>query len=64
MGLYIKGMEMPDSCKECALAKNYSEWIIDGRYDCKCGITNTIVMNQKKTTRPDCCPLVEMKEDD
>ena len=60
MGVYVKGMEMPQSCKGCNPAKNYSEWIRGG-YDCRCGITNTKVKDQPKGTRPDWCPLMEVK---
>lgn len=50
MGVYIKGMEMPESCWECRL--NY-----DHRY---CMVTNSRIM--ANGTKPDWCPLVEVKE--
>lgn len=55
MGVYIKGMEMPTSCSECAL-----------NYDCfKCIVTGTPFFDHEhnfddKITRLNDCPLVEL----
>ena len=52
MGVYIKGMAMPENCSECPVA-------LSGKY---CRINKTYTTYIKLPIRPDYCPLVELPE--
>lgn len=53
MGVFIKGMEMPESCYRCPMAN-------DDFY--LCGATEKYLENDSEERRPDWCPLVEVTE--
>jgi hypothetical protein len=52
MGVYIKGMVMPENCSECPVA-------LSGKY---CRINKTYTTYIKLPIRPDYCPLVKVPE--
>ena len=52
MSVLIKGMEMPENCRECPVA-------LSGKY---CRINKTHTTYIKLPIRPDHCPLVELPE--
>lgn len=53
MGVYIKGMEMPQTCIDCPLYR----YTAVSHYCCVAAIRG-----QKATERDKDCPLVELKE--
>lgn len=54
MGVYIKGMEMPESCYNC-------EFTNDCFYLCKAAHPYKPLENDCEERRPDWCPLVEVQ---
>lgn len=52
MGVYIKGMHMPENCSECPVA-------LCGKY---CRINETTATTRVIPIRPEHCPLVELPE--
>lgn len=59
MSILIKGMEMPEDCRECPLEQYYMN---SGETRCRAG--NKILADNFKTIpfdgRPDWCPLIEV----
>lgn len=53
MGIYIKGMNMPDHCMECEIA------IEDNDYDKHCPFTKVECLNIGRQVN---CPLTEVPE--
>lgn len=53
MGVYIKGMEMPTSCSECAFCGYYG----NGEHMCDV-IQKAVEYESAKTSRLDGCPLI------
>ena len=53
MGVYIKGMSIPDNCESCAFATGFGFCL--AKSDNFCGYTNDC-------KRPEWCPLVEVPE--
>jgi hypothetical protein len=53
MGIYIKGMKMPDHCMECEIA------IEDNDYDKHCPFTKVECSNIARQVN---CPLIEVPE--
>ena len=52
MGVYIRGMQMPENCSECPVA-------LSGKY---CRINKTNATTRVIPIRPEHCPLVELPE--
>lgn len=59
MSVIIKGMEMPNNCKECMVYVRYKTW--GGDHGCFCGLTKRDVLNPEKIE--DLCPLIEIPKD-
>ena len=59
MGVYVKGMEMPESCWECPCMK------YDEPLDERCGVTGKklFLVPQLKSKLKD-CPLIETEIED
>ncbi len=55
MGVYIKGMEMPESCYDC-------DFTNDGFYLCKAAHLYKQLENDCEERRPDWCPLIEVPQ--
>lgn len=53
MGVYVKGMEMPTNCSECAFCGYYG----NGEHMCDI-IEKAVEYESGKTSRRDDCPLV------
>ena len=49
MGVYIKGMEMPNNCAECPL-----------NHDAECAVKNCMVTDDCYVRRASWCPLVHV----
>ena len=62
MSIIIKGIEMPESCRECPFEMYYMNC-----GETKCRATNRILANDYKPIpfeeRAEDCPLVEVKDD-
>lgn len=52
MGVYIRGMAMPETCKRCDFETD----------ELLCDLTGNHTDNARKSGRLDSCPLVEVKE--
>ena len=63
MGIYVKGMEMPESCSDCnfCVLKNFGPDENEYNYNI-CFLTTDRVDDYYKA-RPAGCPLQEVKED-
>ena len=54
MGIYIKGMKMPESCEECVLSSTDSSGFFG------CHFTRNIVLRKREQVRPNWCPITEI----
>lgn len=61
MSIVVKGMEMPDDCRECPMEIYYS---FCG--ETRCRVCNRILAKDYKSIpfdgRPDWCPMIEIQE--
>lgn len=62
MGIYIPGMEMPESCEECPCLRQDRD--IDGFATIPYQCNITLGLRKKLDGRPKWCPLVERDEED
>ena len=60
MSIIVKGVDMPESCRDCPLNTYY---LNNG--ETRCRATNATLAENYKTIsfdgRPECCPLVEIE---
>lgn len=57
----IKGMKMPESCKECPLF--HFSLDLDGVIHCICKYRNMEMCGDLKNKRNDFCPLIEVDKE-